>query len=190
MTELTPIDGKSLARRGGLPMRRAEERLEDLARELMTVAAMLRSAELRGDNCQDETIARARRALQTGVIMRAPLEAVCEPATVAEICQRVTSLIQSIPQGDPPEGYSADLTKDVGSLQPSRAALEAACRRLRTTAMFRPKIPEVLAAVREADAIYAAALRAIDELPQQIARAENARLVEIAAAEGCGTQST
>jgi hypothetical protein len=63
---------------------------------------------------------------------------------------------------------------DVGSLQPSRGALEAACRWLRTTAMFRPKIPEVLAAVREAGIIYEKALRALDELPGQIARAEHA----------------
>ena len=62
----------------------------------------------------------------------------------------------------------------VGSLQPSRGALEAACRWLRTTAMFRPKIPEVLAAVREAGIIYEKALRALDELPGQIARAEHA----------------
>src|ERR1700730_3686816 len=62
----------------------------------------------------------------------------------------------------------------VGSLQPSRGALEAACRWLRTTAMFRPKIPELLAAVREAGIIYEKALRALDELPGQIARAEHA----------------
>ena len=43
---------------------------------------------------------------------------------------------------------------------------------LRTTAMFRPKIPEVLAAVREAGIIYEKALRALHELPGQIARAE------------------
>jgi hypothetical protein len=63
---------------------------------------------------------------------------------------------------------------DVGSLEPSRGALEAAGRRLRTTAMFRPKIPEVLAAVREAGIMYETALRAINELPAQIARAEHA----------------
>ena len=40
----------------------------------------------------------------------------------------------------PADSYSAALTMDVGSLQPSRGALEAACRWLRATAMFRPKI--------------------------------------------------
>jgi hypothetical protein len=99
----------------------------------------------------------------------------CKPATVAEVCECVASLIQSIPQGEPADGYSASLTMDVSSLQPSRGALEAACRRLRTTAMFRPKIPEVLAAVREAGIMYAAALRAIDELPRRISRAEEGR---------------
>jgi hypothetical protein len=86
--------------------------------------------------------------------------------------ERITALIQSVPQGDPANAYSAALTMDVGSLQPSRGALEAACRWLRTTAMFRPKIPEVLAAVREAGIMYKTALRAIDELPGQIEGAE------------------
>jgi hypothetical protein len=40
--------------------------------------------------------------------------------------------------------------------------------------MFRPKNPEVLAAVREAGIIYEKALRALDEPPGQIARAEHA----------------
>ena len=88
--------------------------------------------------------------------------------------ERIAALIQSVPQGDPANAYSAALTMDVGNLQPSRGALEAACRWLRTTAMFRPKIPEVLAAVREAGIIYEKALRALDELPGQIARAEHA----------------
>jgi hypothetical protein len=65
---------------------------------------------------------------------------VCQPATVAEVCEHIAVLIQSIPQGDPADSYSAALTMDVGSLQPSRGALEAACRWLRATAMFRPKI--------------------------------------------------
>jgi hypothetical protein len=173
---LTPIaENKLLARLDGFPHPSTEEKLESVARELMTVAAMLRSAELRGEARQGAVIERARRALQAGVAARAPLEAACEPATVAEICERIAGLIQSIPQTDPADGYSASLTMDVGSLRPSRGALEAACRRLRTTSMFRPKIPEVLAAVREAGAIYAAALRAIDELPQQIVHAESAR---------------
>jgi hypothetical protein len=37
--------------------------------------------------------------------------------------------------------------------------------------MYRPKIPEVLNAVREAAIMYEAAERAIDELPGLIARA-------------------
>jgi hypothetical protein len=38
--------------------------------------------------------------------------------------------------------------------------------------MFRPKIPELLAAVHEAGIMYAAALRAIEKLPRRIHRAE------------------
>ena len=113
----------------------------------MTVT-MLCSAELRSGLCEAETVERAKRALQAGASARTGLRTVCQPATVAEVC-------------------------DVGSLQPSRGALEAACRWLRTTAMFRPKISEVLAAVREAGLMYETALRPLDELPGQIARAEH-----------------
>jgi NADP-dependent 3-hydroxy acid dehydrogenase YdfG len=38
---------------------RREERLEEIARELMTVTAMLRSAELRNHVCSAETVERA-----------------------------------------------------------------------------------------------------------------------------------
>jgi hypothetical protein len=172
---LAPIENKLPARLDGFPQPSAEEKLESLARELMTVAAMLRSAELRGDACQHATIERAKLVLQAGAAARAPLRAACKRATVGEICERIAGLIRSNPQGDPTDGYSADLTTDVGSLQPSCGALEGACRRLRTTALYRPKICEVLDAVREAGAMYEAAVRAIDALPEQIGRAEGAR---------------
>jgi hypothetical protein len=175
MTKLTPIEGRPLVSLDDLPQPSAEERLENLARELMTVASMLRGAELRGELSQAETIERAKRALQAGAAVRTPLRAACERATIAEVCDRIALLIDSTSQRDPEDGYSGALMTDVGSLQPSRGALEAACRRLRTTAMFRPKIPEVLDTVREAGTMYAAALRALDELPGQIARAEHAR---------------
>ena len=174
MTDLTPIGGQQLASLDDLPQRRADERLEDLARELMMVTAMLCSAELRSSLCEAETVERAKRALQAGASARTALRTACQPATVADVCEHIAVLIQSIPQGDPADSYSAALTMDVGSLQPSRGALEAACRRLRTTAMFRPKISEVLAAVREAGIMYETALRALDDLPGQIARADHA----------------
>jgi hypothetical protein len=141
----------------------------------MTVSAMLRSAELRSEVCPSDTVERAKLAI-AGATPEAQqaLRAACEPATLVELGECIQTLIQSIPQSDPAGGYSATLTMDVGSLEPSRGALEAAGRRLRTTAMFRPKISEVLAAVQEAGIMYETALRAIDELPGQIARAEHA----------------
>jgi hypothetical protein len=84
-------------------------------------------------------------------------------------------MIQSIPQGEPPEAYSRALAIDVGSLQPNRGGLEIGCRKLRTTSTFRPKLPEVISAVREGIKVYEAASRALNDLPGQIARAEHAR---------------
>ena len=173
---LAPIGGgRTLTSPDAVPARRPAERLEEIARELMTVTAMLRSAELRNHVCSAETVERAKQALTAATPeARQALLAASEPSTLVELGERVAALIQSVPQGDPANAYSAALTMDVGSLQPSRGALEAACRWLRTTAMFRPKISEVLAAVREAGIVYETALRALDELPGQIARAEHA----------------
>lgn len=170
MMILTAIgEAKAVASRDDVPAHSAEERLEQIARELMTVMAMLRSSDLRNAVCPAETIERARQALAVaGPEVRKAILTACEPATLVELGERIAALIQSFPQGEPADGYSVSLTMDVGSLQPSRGALEAACRRLRTTAFFRPKIREVLAAVREADTMYSAALRAIDELPKRI----------------------
>jgi len=173
MTKLTPIEGGPLALED-LPQCADAERLEELARELMTVASMLRSAELHSHVCPAESVERAKRALAAATPeARSAIRLACQPATVGEVCQRIDGLIQSMPQSEPADGYSAALTMDVGGLRPSRGALEAACRRLRTTAMFRPKIPEVLEAVREAGLMYEAALRAVDQLPGLIARAEH-----------------
>ncbi len=171
-------EARAVASPRNVPERSAEERLEEIAHELMTVTALLRSAELRGEICPAETIARAKQWMNaaTGGVRKA-IHTACEPATLQELGERIANLIQSIPHGAPADCYSAALTLDVGSLQPSRGALEVACRRLRTTAMFRPKIPEVLAAVREAQIMYETALRALDELPRRIARVEHARQI-------------
>jgi hypothetical protein len=73
MTDLTAIGGHQLASLDDLPQRRAGERLEDLARELMMVTAMLCSAELRNGLCEAETVERAKRALQAGASARTGL---------------------------------------------------------------------------------------------------------------------
>ena len=52
-----------LASSDAVPARRIEERLEAIARELMTVTAMLCSAELRDQVCSAETVERAKQAL-------------------------------------------------------------------------------------------------------------------------------
>jgi hypothetical protein len=44
---------------------------------------------------------------------------------------------RALKQFRPADSYSAALTMDVGTLEPSRGALEAACHRLRTGAIQR-----------------------------------------------------
>jgi hypothetical protein len=144
--------------------------------ELMTASALVRRAELRDQLCQAETVERARNALKAATAeVRSALQTACDPATVAEVCERIDGLIESIPHGEPADGYSAALTMDVGGLQPSRGGLEIACRKLRITCMRRPTIPDVLAAVREGIAVYEAAQRALEELPNLIKRSQKQR---------------
>lgn len=67
--------------------------------------------------------------------------------------------------------YGIMLVADVGSLQPSRRAIELACRGLRTKrhSSFFPAIPEVLDAVRAAEEFFHRARDAYKELPHLIA---------------------
>ena len=133
MTSLAPIGGgRTLTSPDAVPARRIEERLEEIARELMTVTAMLRSAELRNHVCSAETVERAKQALTAATPeARQALRAACEPSTLVELGERIAALIQSVPQGDPANAYSAALTMDVGSLQPAdgdKLAQEIDCR--------------------------------------------------------------
>ena len=73
-----------------------------MARELMMVTAMLCSAELRSRLCEAETVKRAKRASKAGASARTGLRTVCQPATVADVCEHIAVLIQSIPQGGRP----------------------------------------------------------------------------------------
>ena len=66
------------------------------------VTAMLCSAELRSRLCEAKTVKRAKRASKAGASARTGLRTVCQPATVADVCEHIAVLIQSIPQGDRP----------------------------------------------------------------------------------------
>jgi hypothetical protein len=52
--------------------------------------------------CEAETVKQAKRASKAGVAARTGLRTVCQPATVADVCEHIAVLIQSIPQGDRP----------------------------------------------------------------------------------------
>ena len=88
------IRGRTLTSPDAVPARRPEEWLEDIARELMTVMAKLRSAELSGELCPAETIERAKLALAVATPeARKALQTACEPATLVELGERIANLI-------------------------------------------------------------------------------------------------
>jgi len=125
MTSLTPIGGgRTLTSADAVPTRRTEEWLVEIARELMTVTAMLRSAELRNQACSAETVERAKQALTAATPeARQALRAACEPSTLVELGERIAALIQSVPQGDPANAYGAALPwpKPPSGRRPARA---------------------------------------------------------------------
>jgi hypothetical protein len=98
---LAPIGGgRTLTSPDAVPARRPAERLEEIARELMTVTAMLRSAELRSELCSSDKVERAKLAV-AGATPEAQqaLRAACEPATLVELGECIETLIHSISQG-------------------------------------------------------------------------------------------
>lgn len=93
-----------------------------------------------------------------------------EPATEAEIAKELGKLILSDPRDDiaDPHIYVPALEEDVGSLAPSRYAIEAGCRKLRRNLRFRPKISEVYLAVKDADEVFQKAVIGLKCLGSQI----------------------
>jgi hypothetical protein len=122
-----------------VPTRRMEERLEENRSRIndrleccaapSSAAKYVHPTRSSGPSWRSRATPEAQQALR----------AACEPATLVELGECIETLIQSISQGDPAGSYCTTLTMDVGSLEPSRGALEAACRWLRTAAMFRPR---------------------------------------------------
>jgi hypothetical protein len=98
---------------------------------------MLCSAEIRSRLCEAETVKRAKRASKARASARTGLRTVCEPATVADVCEHIAVLIPEHSAGRPADSYSAALTMDVGTLEPRRAGsgLPPAAHRRDTEAM-------------------------------------------------------
>lgn len=97
-----------------------------------------------------------------------------EPATTGEITAHIVNLIASDPRDDiaEPDLYIRNMEQDLGSLGPSRFAIEAGCRKIRRTLRFRPKIAEVYAAVQEAEKAFQSMAGYLQVLPERLARAE------------------
>jgi hypothetical protein len=178
MTRIVPLASQLPKNPDIYPAPTIEQATERLARELVATLATLRRAELMGEAPKAEAIERAERTLAAATsTARLRLEQASSPATHEDIAANIAAMIGSNPHGGQVVGevYGPLIVADVGALEPSKGAIEAACRKLRTNSEWLPKIPELLAAVREAEQVYTAARRALNELPGIIARA-NQRL--------------
>lgn len=100
-----------------------------------------------------------------------------EPATIDEIRKHIVLLLDSNPRAQRLTESFGDLVEsDVGALQPSRGAIEAACRHLRTTPRpeFKPvpDIPEIVDTVKAKQMRLERACELIDAMPAKIAEAQ------------------
>jgi hypothetical protein len=110
---------------------------------------------------------------------RATLEQMCGPATRQEISMYLATVMASFPDRSKLDDhvYGKVLPEEVGALQPSLGAVDAGCRRLRREFQTRygrrsPSVPEVVAAIREAEGIFRSAQQALKELPARVAEAK------------------
>jgi hypothetical protein len=105
--------------------------------------------------------------------LRREIEKALAPATIDEIRKHIVLLLDSNPRAQRLTESFGDLVEsDIGSLQPSRGAIEAACRSLRVTPRpeFKPvpDIPEIIEAVKAKQMTLEMSLRALDGMPKSI----------------------
>ncbi len=149
---------------------------EKLARNLVAAFSVLLHAQVTGEPRPPDVVRQAKQALAAlTVTERNRIESACRPATAYELAGFIGMMLAGNPQSAKHQGgdqYATILVADISALSPSVGAIETGCRKIRTTSPWLPKIPDVLDAVREAGSMYAAAVRAADELPVLIARAQ------------------
>ncbi len=120
---------------------------------------------------ESDVPANARAFLATGFEhLKTRAESAFRPATKAEIAKYLAVLVGSLAGNKVDMAlYGAALHEDVSSLQPTVGAVEAGCRTLRRTATWVPSIPEVLDAIRAAEAKFDQAKILIGNFPEKIA---------------------
>lgn len=99
-----------------------------------------------------------------------------QPATVDEIRKHIVLLLDSNPRAQRLTESFGDLVEsDVGALEPSKGAIEAACRHLRTNPRpeFKPvpDIPEIVDMVKMKQGSFERAADLIDRMPAKIEEA-------------------
>ena len=128
-----------------------------------------------------KTVADAERLLKIGFHTVIEVgRAAIRKATAIEINQHLAVLVGCMAgQKLDMRLYSAALVEDVGALQPSIGALEAACRHLRRTCTFVPTIAECLQAIRDRQKAFdgfsakaATFAKNVETLPLRIAEAK------------------
>ncbi len=121
-------------------------------------------------------LAGAQSALATAEARSTALLEALAPADDEEVRTELHRLVRSWPQDKRGDlaGYAAELAIFVLERQPSRRALEQACRGLKLRRVHMPSIAEVVDALGAAEGAIGAATQQLATLPERIARAEAA----------------
>jgi hypothetical protein len=111
-------------------------------------------------------IQQAERVL--GTVDSRGLQAAVERASHDDLACHLAALVAAYPNGRVGRYFGDLLVADVGALEPSRGAIEAACHHLRRGSKFLPAISEICEAVASAEWTFEAASRKWHELPALI----------------------
>jgi hypothetical protein len=127
-----------------------------------------------------DDVARAKAIVNDEVLQTALIEAQ-QPASRAQIGSELGNLVTCYPYAGKRslEGYGRHLVEDIIEMQPTRFALERACRELRRTSKFLPAISEVIEAVEDAEERLELHAKALRRLAEAIPRSEQAERVRI-----------
>jgi hypothetical protein len=177
MSEIIATDGKrpSVGHAGAdarFPGPGDAELIERSAKSVMEACFALTEADLRTDGLA-AAIDRAERVIEMADAIRANLEDAMARATHDDVALHLASVVAAFPNSRADEYFGKLLVADVGALEPSRGAIEAACRHLRRRdCKFLPAISEVCKAVEDAEWMFRTASEMLEVLPSRVAAAK------------------
>jgi hypothetical protein len=144
------------------------ELIERKARQVIDASLSL-------DHPTDADVAAAEPIVAAADAIRRDLTRAMARATHDDVACQLAALVAAFPNGRADELFGKILVSDVGALEPSIGALDAACRLLRRTSKFLPAIAEVCSMIECKESSFALALKMLQRLPDRVVEVKKDR---------------